>query len=102
MKEIGKINTEKIARVRELMKEFKRLDEEIRRVLKALLPKGRELGYIEDPFEPYYKSFSEDYIIAHDISPALKQPRDEFEEKQLVVRKDGTVLLMTSEELWSI
>lgn len=102
MKEIGKINTEKIERVRELMKEFKRLDEEIRRELKALLPKGKELGYIEDSFEPYYKSFSEDYIITHDISPALKQLREEFEERQLVVRKDGTVLLMTSEELWRI
>jgi len=102
MKELGKISTEKIERIKELMKQFDRLDEEVRRELRALLPEGTELGYIEDSFEPYYIPIPKDYILEHHISPTTKQFREKFGERHLVVRKDGTVLLMSSEESWGV
>ncbi len=100
MKELGKISTEKIERIKELMKQFDRLDDEVRKDLRALLPEGTELGFVEDSFEPYYMPIPEDYILEHHISSTSKHFHEKFEERHLVVRKDGTVLLMTSEELW--
>jgi hypothetical protein len=100
MKQLGKINTEKIERIIELMKEFDNLDREVRRELEALLPEGVRFGYIEDSFEPYYKPLSREYIFEHYIAPTSKEFFKEYKDRHLVVRKDGTALLMTSEELW--
>ena len=100
MKQLGKVNTEKIERIIGLMKEFDNLDCAVRKELEALLPEGSRFGYIEDSLEPYYKPLSEKYVFELALTPTSKEFLVEHKDRHLVVRRDGAVLLMTSEELW--
>ena len=52
MKQLGKVNTEKIERIIGLMKEFDNLDCEVRRELEALLPEEENLAILRTPLNP--------------------------------------------------
>jgi len=90
MKLVGKMDTEKLIRVRELIEEFGKLHVEIMNEIQKFTGK---LNYsLEDSLEPYYpwRKFLFELPI-----PSGKG----FE--YLVVKKDGEIALMTVKEMFS-
>jgi len=90
MKEFGKMDTSKIEKVKEIISVFEKLNREVLSELEKML--GEELKYwLDDPFTPYKVIHEDTYILEFPIHSG-------GDIKWLVVKKDGTVVLIDSKE----
>jgi len=91
MKELGRMNTDKIEKIRTLVSIIDELDREVISELRSLA--GDFRYYIEDRVEPYR---TEDEYIFELLVFGLDK-----DTKWLVVKRDGVVMLLDKRERWA-